>query len=318
VPAKQPPSRHCPSKQRSAFCDEPDQGHRASHRECSSVSLRDHCRTRTRTRTSAPEGCRRKGTASTKCRVGHVRRVTRGTARHASPGAFWKRPHPMRSGPEAVTPKGRTKMRIRNPQNRRLALLDLFAGCTADQINMIDRLSTEIALPVGTPVWHEDRTEPQFVIVLEGRIELTRGGEHVAALTNATWFGHAALLARLPVEQVSGVVVSPTRLLAFSKREFVSLLHAAPTVAAILEAVETRPTSVATNQSNPSAPTTTLRTRSSRRSRRQNGDREPIAALTQGATRRTTRSSSTSNENHGPIAPRGTSVASPALSSPSC
>jgi CRP-like cAMP-binding protein len=207
-----------------------------------------------------------------KCSVAHVRRVMRGTAGHPLPVAFWKQPHPMRLTTTDRDPKGRCTMRFRTPQNRRLALLDLFAGCTADQINLIDRLSTEIALPVDTPVWHEDRTEPQFVIVLEGCIELTRGGEHVAALTNATWFGHAALLARLPTEQVSGVVVSPTRLLAFSRREFASLLHAAPTVAATLEAVETRPTSVATNQSNPRAPiTTTLRTRTSRRAPRQEG-----------------------------------------------
>jgi CRP-like cAMP-binding protein len=126
-------------------------------------------------------------------------------------------------------------MRIRSPQHRPIALLDLFAGCTAKEINTIDRLGTEIAVRAGTVVWREDLTTPQFVVVLEGRIELTRAGDHVATLAPGGWFGHVALLARLTAESVSGVASTPTLLLAFSRREFASLLRAVPPVAARLQ-----------------------------------------------------------------------------------
>ena len=63
-------------------------------------------------------------------------------------------------------------MRTRFPQHRQLALLDLFAECTPDQIRAIDHLSTEVAVSPGTQVWHEDRTEPQFIVVVHGEIKV--------------------------------------------------------------------------------------------------------------------------------------------------
>jgi CRP-like cAMP-binding protein len=126
-------------------------------------------------------------------------------------------------------------MRTRNPHQRRLALFELFSGCTTDEINTIDRLGTEINLPAGTSVWREDHTEPQFVMVLDGHITLTRAGEHVATLTPGAWFGHTALLAGSPTEAISGVVATtPARVLAFSRREFAALLRAVPAVAVTL------------------------------------------------------------------------------------
>ena len=196
--------------------------------------------------------------------------------------------------------------RVRSPQHRELALFELFAGCTADQIDAIERLGTEVAVRNGTTVWREDRTEPQFVMVLDGQIELTRAGNHATTLTPGTWFGHVALLAHLPAEQVSGVVAAgstPTRLFAFSKRQFASLLHAAPTVAASLqhaaasttqpslsrdelEPVETGPAALAANHSIARAATaTTPTTRSSRNATTQELDRAPAAQLTQGGIR---------------------------------
>jgi CRP/FNR family transcriptional regulator, cyclic AMP receptor protein len=170
-----------------------------------------------------------------RCRVAHVRRVMRGTACHALSGAGWKRPHPTRPTTGGRDPRKGETMRIRSPQHRRLALLDLFARCTAKEINTIDALGTEVAVRAGTAVWREDLTAPQFIVVLEGLIELTRARDHVATLTPGGWFGHVALLARLPAESVSGVASTPTRLLAFSRREFASLLRDVPTVATPLQ-----------------------------------------------------------------------------------
>jgi CRP-like cAMP-binding protein len=194
-------------------------------------------------------------------------------------------------------------MRTRFPQHRQLALLDLFAECTPDQIRAIDHLSTEVAVSPGTQVWHEDRTEPQFIVVVHGEINLTRAGEHIATLRAGAWFGHDALIRGLRSEPFSGLVITPTRLLAFSKREFAALLHAAPAVAATLrhsatsavptshrhdelDAAETGPALLAAHQSNSRAPITTVpRTRSSRHVARQELKQAPASALTEGAVR---------------------------------
>jgi len=129
-------------------------------------------------------------------------------------------------------------MRLRTPQQRRLAAIDLFVGCTAAQITALDRLGTEVALAESTTLCREAVTPAQFVVVLSGRVQLRRGEQHVLTLTPGAWFGHVALLAGAPAEHVSAVAVVPTRVLVFSRREFFSMLAGAPTVAATLRAGE--------------------------------------------------------------------------------
>lgn len=167
-------------------------------------------------------------------------------------------------------------MRTRTRQHRTLAALDLFAGCTPPQIETIDRLGTEIVVPAGTPVWHEGRTEAQFVIVLDGQIDLTRAGEPVVTLAAGACFGHDALLNGRRTEVVSGTVTTPTRLFAFSKREFTSLLHAVPAVTASLTPIPSVPRT---------AITTTPSTRSNRIATNKTPNRERAALLTHGAIR---------------------------------
>lgn len=168
-------------------------------------------------------------------------------------------------------------MRTGNRQHRRLANCEVFAGCTANQIRAIDQLGTTIAVPAGTPVWHEDRTAPQFVVVVEGEVDLTRSGEHIATLGAGAWFGHEALLDHLPAERVSGVVTTSTILFACSKREFASLLRAVPSVTARLAPTP----SITRTQITP-----TSRTRSARFPAAKNREREraPGALVTNGAT----------------------------------
>jgi hypothetical protein len=180
---------------------------------------------------------------------------------------------------------------------RRLGSFDLFSGCTADEINTIDRLGTVVALPVGTPVWREEHTEPQFVMVFEGRIDLTCAGNHVATLTSGTWYGHDALLAGLREERISGVVVSnQAQVLAFSIREFASLLHAVPAVAATLQQLaaptarsKKRRQDLDLNRPVPRASVRTARSpRPSRNGPRRDGDSRSSASPTHGHTQETT------------------------------
>jgi len=129
--------------------------------------------------------------------------------------------------------------RTRTRQYQHLASLDLFAGCTTRQIETIERLGTEVVVSAGTPVWQEGNTDAQVVVVIDGQIDLTHAGEPIGTLHCGTWFGHNALLNGQRSEVLSGTASAPTRLVAFSKREFVSLLDAAPAVSATLRAAST-------------------------------------------------------------------------------
>jgi CRP-like cAMP-binding protein len=122
----------------------------------------------------------------------------------------------------------RRSMRTRTAQQPALPPLSLFSGCTTKELKTIERLASEVVLSPGRTLFREEMTPAQFV--LEGSVDLTRAGEQIRTLGPGDWVGDAALLARRATESLSGVTSTPTRVLAFSRREFASLLHTVPAV----------------------------------------------------------------------------------------
>ena len=122
-------------------------------------------------------------------------------------------------------------MRRHTVRRRRLVSVALFGDCTGKELDTIDQRATVVDLKVNRTVWREDVTTPQFVVVLHGRIEMSRDGQHIGALESGSWWGHAALLARQPSESHSAITSTPTMVLACSGREFASMLEAIPRIA---------------------------------------------------------------------------------------
>jgi CRP-like cAMP-binding protein len=126
-------------------------------------------------------------------------------------------------------------VRSRSLQQDRLRTCALFADCSAHECNVIDRLSVDVVVSAGRKICCEGLTRPQFVVVFDGVVELSRAGRRITILGPGAWFGHVALVGHQPAEQVSGVVLSASaRLLVFSSQEFRSLLRAVPSVAEIV------------------------------------------------------------------------------------
>lgn len=119
-------------------------------------------------------------------------------------------------------------MRTRTSHQRQLASLPLFADCNNKELATVERLGTDVVIGPGTVLFREEITPPQFLVVLEGAIDLTRAGDCIGMLLAGAWFGHKALLTRRATESSSGKVSVQTRVLAFSRGDFATLLHAVP------------------------------------------------------------------------------------------
>jgi len=122
----------------------------------------------------------------------------------------------------------RTTKAQRRANRQRLATLELFASCTTRQLDDIASLGTDIDIGEGTRLCREYRTAPQFVIVVDGQVDLFRTGHKVGVVHQGGWFGHAALLDDHQIEDVTAIACDTTRVLVFSRREFTSLLDLAP------------------------------------------------------------------------------------------
>jgi CRP-like cAMP-binding protein len=120
-------------------------------------------------------------------------------------------------------------MRIRSQTHRKVPG-ELFGFRDAKLSALVERLGTDVAVRRGTILSAEGLTPPQFIVVCEGQVELTRGGEPIGVVLAGGWFGHRALLSRATVESVTAVAIVPTRLYVSSRREFASLVSARPSV----------------------------------------------------------------------------------------
>jgi CRP-like cAMP-binding protein len=135
----------------------------------------------------------------------------------------------------------------RRSTDEMLAQVPLFAGLSKSQLREISSLATRLDLPAGRNLTTQGATGKEFIIVLEGDVEVVVDGAVVATPTAGECYGEIALLDSRPrtatVVATSDVIVD-----VIGRREFRELLtrqppigeHLRRTMAARLSANEER------------------------------------------------------------------------------
>lgn len=109
--------------------------------------------------------------------------------------------------------------------------LEVFAGCTDAEIDLLDDAVTEVTVSTGRELLHEGAIGRQFAVIAEGVALVTRRGEEVARLTPGSVFGEHALLSGEPMS-ASITSVTPMRLYVFDPQQFQRVLDQVPSIAA--------------------------------------------------------------------------------------
>jgi CRP-like cAMP-binding protein len=124
---------------------------------------------------------------------------------------------------------------------RRLAALELFAGCRRTTLERTDQLGTTVDVPVGRALCTEGDAATEFFVLIDGEAQVRTEAGTLAAIRAGAWFGEAALLEGAPCR---ATVTTTTRatLIVFGKREFNGLLSIAPSVRRHLEQTTSRAT----------------------------------------------------------------------------
>ncbi len=115
-----------------------------------------------------------------------------------------------------------------------LAQVSLFAGLSKRQLQEISSLATRLDLPAGRQLTIQGTVGREFVVVLQGDVEVVVDGDVVATPTAGEWYGEIALLDSRPrtatVVATSDVIVD-----VISRREFRELLTRQPQIAEHLQ-----------------------------------------------------------------------------------
>lgn len=108
-----------------------------------------------------------------------------------------------------------------------LQRVPLFRGLSNKQLRDISGVATRLNEPAGTVLTQEGKVGREFIIVIEGEIEIFKGDRLIATRGAGDYVGEIALLDQRP-RTATVVAKTPVVIEVIGQREFRSLLAEAP------------------------------------------------------------------------------------------
>jgi CRP/FNR family transcriptional regulator, cyclic AMP receptor protein len=115
--------------------------------------------------------------------------------------------------------------------DERLSEVPLFAALDKKHLRQISSLATPIDVAEGKALTREGNLGHEFIIVLEGEAEVRVGDDVVATRGPGDYFGEIALVANRP-RTATVTAKTPMKVEVIGRREFQTMLHDNPTIAA--------------------------------------------------------------------------------------
>ena len=117
--------------------------------------------------------------------------------------------------------------------DERLAQVPLFKDLSKKHLQRIASLATRLDLPAGRELTREGEIGHEFLVVLDGEVEVRHGDKLLATRGPGEFFGEIALLDRRP-RTATVVAKTPVVIEVIGQREFATMLEDEPEVAARL------------------------------------------------------------------------------------
>ena len=128
----------------------------------------------------------------------------------------------------------------RDAKTREIAKVPLFARCSKRELGLIAGIADEIDLRSGKVLTKEGETGREFFVLLDGKVEVRRGGRKRDILEAGDFLGEIALVSRSP-RTATVTALTPVRALVIRDQEFRALLERVPSIQTkVLEALADR------------------------------------------------------------------------------
>ena len=111
----------------------------------------------------------------------------------------------------------------------RLRQIPLFQGCNKPTLEDIARLVDEVDLPDGYTLIREGAFGEQFILIIDGRVRIERGGQAIRTMGPGEFLGEIALIDKGRTT-ATATTEGPARLFIVGHPAFHSLLEQSPTV----------------------------------------------------------------------------------------
>ena len=111
-----------------------------------------------------------------------------------------------------------------------LKKVPLFARLNKRALQDVAHIADEIDLPAGKEMATEGDRGREFVVLLEGEAQVTKGGKRINTMKNGDFFGEIALVTKMP-RTASVTATTDVHVLVITERAFDSLVKKSPEVA---------------------------------------------------------------------------------------
>ncbi len=121
---------------------------------------------------------------------------------------------------------------MRIGKNHKIDLLrrvPLFASSSKKELSEIALIADEIDLPKGKVLIREGDQGKEFFVLVDGTVDVIRGGRKLTSMGPGDFFGEIALVAKKP-RNATIKATSPVRALVINERSFRALLERSPKV----------------------------------------------------------------------------------------
>jgi CRP/FNR family transcriptional regulator, cyclic AMP receptor protein len=105
----------------------------------------------------------------------------------------------------------------------------LFEGLSRAELVLLSRVSEDLEVPAGKVLCRQGEIAHEFFVIIDGEIDVTRDGEHLATRSSGDFFGEIALLEEIP-RTATVTAKTPLRFFVLTRQAFTRLIDANPRV----------------------------------------------------------------------------------------
>lgn len=120
-------------------------------------------------------------------------------------------------------------MFTKNAKIETLKRIPLFSSCSRKELAQIAAVADEMRFAAGRTLIREGAIGREFIVIIDGTVEVERNGRPVSTAGGSTFFGEAALLTGAP-RNATVTTTSATSALVLDDRAFRRLLEDVPSI----------------------------------------------------------------------------------------
>jgi CRP/FNR family cyclic AMP-dependent transcriptional regulator len=105
----------------------------------------------------------------------------------------------------------------------------LFEGLSKSELAQLAKVTEDLEVGAGKVLCEEGKPGKEFFVIVEGEVEVTRGGKEIATDGSVEFFGEIALIEDVP-RTATVTAKTPLRFFVLTRQSFLKLLDDNPSV----------------------------------------------------------------------------------------